>query len=167
MGLNSQAIVYCSIGETSLRNFYTMTLTVSYHNKNEYVYTIVYVQKSGHIFWVSRQSLNSMKGKIRFWCFVLPNLLGLRSMQILGFQKSITFIFPETTYYKSKSWIIFLRKNCFVLIELCFTQTPPMPLVGCPNDENPENQADQFRAFFEEICKFIIWTTNFFCLKML
>ena len=38
----------------------------------------------------------------------------------------------------------------------------PMSRVSCRNDENPENQADQFRAFFHKIVLrfFIIWTTN-------
>jgi hypothetical protein len=27
----------------------------------------------------------------------------------------------------------------------------PMPRVSCPNDENPENQADQFRAFLHKL----------------
>ena len=45
----------------------------------------------------------------------------------------------------------------------------PMSRVGCRNDENPENQADQFEAFLQKIFGknapnlfkiFIIWTTN-------
>ena len=32
----------------------------------------MFTYKSGHIFWVSRQSPN----KIRFWCFLIPNSFG-------------------------------------------------------------------------------------------